>query len=272
MKKFSIITINYNNCAGLRKTIESVVNQTCKDFEYIIIDGGSTDGSVEVIQEYADRIDYWVSEPDKGIYNAMNKGILKANGEYLNFMNSGDCFYGKDTLCGISSKLGADIIWGRVCFIGTKDNNYEELSLSIPRVSMYALYTNTLPHQGTFIRTSLFQNHLYDESLKIVSDWKFFLEAVILKGCSTYPSNMVIARCENRGVSSDAHLLIEEKNRVLNELIPVGVLTDYSQVSKMGMNMLENMIYLNSRDRLRKYVYYIVTLLIRIHSFFTKSK
>ena len=88
--KLSVITINFNNRDGLRKTIESVVNQTYNDFEYIIIDGGSTDGSVDVIKEYADRIDYWVSEPDKGIYNAMNKGIDVAKGEYCIFMNSGD--------------------------------------------------------------------------------------------------------------------------------------------------------------------------------------
>ena len=94
--KFSIITINYNNVEGLRNTIKSVVNQTYTDYEFIIIDGGSTDGSVEVIKEYANIITYWVSEPDKGIYNAMNKGIEVANGEYLNFMNS--IFFFKDVL------------------------------------------------------------------------------------------------------------------------------------------------------------------------------
>lgn len=88
--KLSIITVNRNNTEGLRKTIESVVSQTYTDFEYIIIDGASTDGSVDIIKEYADRITYWVSEPDNGIYNAMNKGILKAKGEYLQFLNSGD--------------------------------------------------------------------------------------------------------------------------------------------------------------------------------------
>ena len=86
--KLSIITINLNNAAGLRKTIQSVVNQTYIDFEYIIIDGFSSDGSIEVIKEYADRINYWVSEPDRGIYNAMNKGILKTSGEYIHFLNS----------------------------------------------------------------------------------------------------------------------------------------------------------------------------------------
>lgn len=97
-RKFSIITINYNNKEGLRKTIESVVGQSFRDFEYIIIDGGSTDGSIEVIKEYAGKVDYWVSEPDKGIYHAMNKGVLQAHGEYLNFMNSGDEFYNNGVL------------------------------------------------------------------------------------------------------------------------------------------------------------------------------
>lgn len=85
--KLSVITINYNNCDGLRKTIESVVNQTCRDFEYIIIDGGSTDGSVDVIKQYADKINYWVSEPDKGIYHAMNKGISLPLRIYISIAN-----------------------------------------------------------------------------------------------------------------------------------------------------------------------------------------
>ena len=85
--KVSVITINYNNCDGLSRTIESVVKQSFKEYEYIVIDGGSTDGSADVIRKYADKIDYWVSESDKGIYNAMNKGIDVAKGEYCNFMN-----------------------------------------------------------------------------------------------------------------------------------------------------------------------------------------
>ena len=79
--KLSIITVNYNNREGLQRTIDSVVSQTFRDFEWIVIDGGSTDGSKELIKQYADHFSYWVSEPDKGIYNAMNKGILKATGE-----------------------------------------------------------------------------------------------------------------------------------------------------------------------------------------------
>ena len=90
--KLSIITINYNNARGLERTIKSVICQTFTNYEYIIVDGGSTDGSLEVINKYADHISKWVSEPDEGIYNAMNKGTRMASGEYFNYMNSGDCF------------------------------------------------------------------------------------------------------------------------------------------------------------------------------------
>jgi len=83
--KLSIITINYNNCAGLKRTIDSVVSQSFKDYEWIVIDGGSKDGSKDLIEQYSDSFTYWVSEPDNGIYNAMNKGIEKANGEWMLF-------------------------------------------------------------------------------------------------------------------------------------------------------------------------------------------
>src|SRR5215213_3812369 len=90
MPQFSIISINLNNAEGLQKTFDSVFNQTFTDFEYIIIDGGSSDGSEEIIKENADKFSYWVSEKDDGIYDAMNKGIAKATGDYLLFLNSGD--------------------------------------------------------------------------------------------------------------------------------------------------------------------------------------
>lgn len=116
--KLSIITINYDNKEGLLKTILSVVNQINHDYEYIIIDGGSNDGSVDIIKDYADKIDYWVSSKDKGIYNAMNKGIDVAKGEYCIFMNSGDTFYDSNTLklC-IPCLDGTDVLAGDVSWI-----------------------------------------------------------------------------------------------------------------------------------------------------------
>ena len=112
--KYSIITVNFNNKEGLRKTIESVIRQSFRDFEYIVIDGGSTDGSADILKEYDAQIDYWVSEPDKGIYNAMNKGIVQAKGEYLNFMNSGDYFYDNQVLQHVADYgYDTDFIVGR---------------------------------------------------------------------------------------------------------------------------------------------------------------
>ena len=103
--KFSIITINLNNKAGLTKTIESVILQTYTDFEYIVIDGDSMDGSKAVIQQYQDKIDYWVSEPDTGIYQAMNKGIKVAQGEFLLFLNSGDCLVSDKILEAVAESI-----------------------------------------------------------------------------------------------------------------------------------------------------------------------
>ena len=93
-----IITINYNNVDGLRKTINSVISQTFRDFEWIVIDGGSTDGSKDLINQYVEYFSYSISEPDSGVYNAMNKGIKVAHGEYFIFLNSGDYFYDKNVL------------------------------------------------------------------------------------------------------------------------------------------------------------------------------
>lgn len=111
--KLSIITINLNNLEGLKKTFESVFNQTFTDYEWIVIDGGSTDGSREFIEAHQDSFSYWSSEPDRGIYNAMNKGILQANGEYLSFLNSGDYYADSETLANVfCTNHEADILFG----------------------------------------------------------------------------------------------------------------------------------------------------------------
>ena len=127
--KLSIITVNLNNLEGLKRTYESVVCQTFTDYEWIVIDGGSTDGSREFIEQHQDKFAYWCSEPDKGIYNAMNKGIMRAKGEYLNFMNSGDCFASNDTLIRVLvDERNEDIIYGYIDIGGsvwyTTDSRY----------------------------------------------------------------------------------------------------------------------------------------------------
>lgn len=221
--KLSIITINYNNRDGLRKTIESVVNQTWQEFEYIVIDGGSADGSVEVIKEYAERIDYWVSEPDKGIYDAMNKGIDKATGEYCLFMNSADIIYQPTTLENVHQELdGTDIISGRLLF----EHGYHMIPPQ--QVTAKFFFTSTLPHQATFISRALFKFGKYDCNYRIVSDWKFWIESLIYNNCSYKTISTIIALFDNSGISStNEDLRIQEQHRVLNSMYPPRVMQDY---------------------------------------------
>ena len=174
MMKLSIITINYNNLEGLKRTYESVVSQTCQDFEWIIIDGGSTDGSKEFIEEHQGQFAYWCSEPDKGIYNAMNKGIAKATGEYLNFMNSGDCFYDEHTLEKVfSQELMADLIYGDWIQVYNKENRL----IHAPSKGFNAtVYIENVCHQSMFIRSEILKKRGYDDNMHILADWKRAME------------------------------------------------------------------------------------------------
>jgi glycosyltransferase involved in cell wall biosynthesis len=172
--KFSIITINRNNSSGLEKTIQSVINQTFNGFEYIIIDGNSTDESVEIIKKYGNKINYWISEPDTGVYNAMNKGIRKAQGEYCLFLNSGDWLISPTTMYDVFNEINntipADIFYSdRINTDGTFVNYPNLLSINY-------LIEEPISHQNSLIKRSLFMEHgFYNEELHIASDWEFFL-------------------------------------------------------------------------------------------------
>mgnify|MGYP000873106859 CR=1 FL=1 len=201
MFKLSIITINRNNAVGLRKTIESVVNQTYTDFEYIIIDGASTDDSVNIIKEYAEatlscgeglgeRL-YWISEPDKGIYNAMNKGILKAKGEYLLFLNSGDWFCNKTTLEDVFElNREEDLIYGDIISYNSEEEKIPDIYPD--QITGLRLFETTICHQSIFHKRSLYNNDKYKENYRVVSDWEFLVRKVIFENCTTYKVNQFI--------------------------------------------------------------------------------
>lgn len=174
----SIITINLNNKDGLKETIDSVINQTYSDIEYIIIDGGSTDGSVEVIKEYEDKIYYWVSEVDKGIYNAMNKGIRASRGDYLLFLNSGDHLIENKVLENVFPYLdGTDFIYGNEWKINDRNKGNRPYEALYPNKLDESFFRRTsLPHQSTFIKKDLLEEG-YSEDYKIISDWLLFRES-----------------------------------------------------------------------------------------------
>lgn len=257
----SIITINLNNKDGLIKTIESVINQTHKDYEYIIIDGGSTDGSIDIIKEYAEKIDYWVSEPDKGIYNAMNKGIAKAHGEYLNFMNSGDAFYNETVLSKILPYLNKDIVSGK--------NYYENGVHGFYRneIKLSDFFKGTLPHQATFIKKTFFDTYLYDENLKIVSDWKFFIEALVFSNATFSNIDIIVCKFDGNGISAkQIELINKERDLVYKQLFPPRIIKDYKKWEKQESALSPLLAEFNDSVGYKKFIKNILTILIKIRN------
>ena len=213
----SIITINYNNCDGLQKTINSVLAQTWTDYEWIVIDGGSTDGSKELIEQYQGHFAYWCSEPDRGVYNAMNKGIAVAKGEYLNFMNSGDCFYEAETLKKVfTPKRMADILYGDCLKVF---EHHEEILRFPQPMELYALFGRPICHQAMMIRTSLLKDVGYDESYKICADYKHLLE-VAMKGATFEHVGVVVCRYDMNGISSTKNELFQREWDEVHQVVP----------------------------------------------------
>lgn len=262
--KYSIITVNFNNKEGLRRTIESVIHQTFRDFEFIVIDGGSTDDSVEVLKEYDAQIDYWVSEPDGGIYQGMNKGIRKATGEYLNFMNSGDCFYSEQVLQHVNDlHLSSDIIVGHDFHYNQKTQQGFSTILP-PRISMLTFYVQTLPHQSTFFKRELFSNTLYDESLKIVADIKFYIQKICVEGCCVEKIDEIICKREPDGISKSYNeRRIAEHKAVLAEYLPTGALKDYKTLTRLDKTTTYKLLYLLETPKGLKWMTHLIKILYR---------
>jgi glycosyltransferase involved in cell wall biosynthesis len=237
MLKLSIITINYNNAAGLLGTVESVVSQTSSDFEYIVIDGGSTDESVAVIKQYKDSITYWISEPDQGIYHAMNKGIRQAKGEYCQFLNSGDYLLKPD----VTERMLRDmpqcsILYGnKIREIGGR--RIVEKSYAGRQITLLDLYRSTIFHATAYIKRSLFEQYgLYDESLKIVSDWKFYLITVGLHNEKVAYRDIDMVWFDTQGISStQKELDRQERTEVLEKTLPAPILSDYQAFAHEGV-------------------------------------
>lgn len=180
----SIVTINLNNRAGLEKTLASVAEQTWQDFEIHVLDGGSTDGSVEVIRKYESQLTSWVSEPDGGIYPAQNKGLRKCTGEYVLFLNSGDWLRQPDSLEKIFRQHpDADLLYGDVYFWKSGQPEYRKENQE--KLSALFLILDTICHQVQILRRSLFEEYgAYREDLRVVADYEFLVKILIEHRCS----------------------------------------------------------------------------------------
>jgi glycosyltransferase involved in cell wall biosynthesis len=248
--KLSIVTINYNNAKGLRKTLASVAVQTYPHVEHIIVDGGSSDNSVDVIKEYVRQVEsgkwkvesvVWVSEKDSGIYNAMNKGICKTTGEYIQILNSGDVLAAPDVTERMFKELEREknrelvdvpILYGNMVRKNYATDKLEGKSKEV-EYSLRQYYSSTMNHDCCYIHRSVYEKYgLYDESLKIVSDWKWFLQTIGLGKVKPIYADIDVTIFDCSGIS-ETNLVLRNKERrqVLEELLPPAVLADYDMYS-----------------------------------------
>ena len=306
MSKLTIITINYNNASGLRKTVESVLNQTSKEFEYIIVDGSAPHppkGGVSdraVIESFVKNVEgqeigftlcTWLSpeggvgggfysEPDSGIYNAMNKGIRMAKGEYIHFLNSGDWLVDEFVVermlkelrsfeLGVLSKeLGVkspEIVEARPIdiFVGNKIMVRPDGKVRYGRndkrpVTAFTFYRSTIEHTSAYIRRAMFDVvGMYDETLRIVSDYKWYFDAVLNHNALVVFTDTYVSYFDNTGISSTNLTLDKaERRQVLEQMLPTAVLADYDRYH----------FAIDQHERLRRYplLYKLVYLTERI--------
>ena len=254
--KLSIITINFNNAEGLRKTLASVASQTYRNIEHIIVDAASTDGSVDVIREYESAnlsssnplTLKWTSEKDKGIYDGMNRGIRKATGDYVWILNSGDCAASPDVVQRMVDALESansltsnpliPILLGNIVRVypGNKRQyspiSVDRKSASIPipmDISMLTFYRGTVPQDAAFVRRDLFDKYgMFDETMKICADWKLYLNMIALDAIMPMYVNIDVVLFDMTGISNaNEELRLSERRAYLEQVLPASVLTDY---------------------------------------------
>ena len=299
--QLSIITINYNNAEGLRKTLASVASQTYASIQHVIVDGSSSDASKDIIIDYAEHTKnpnheiIWVSEKDKGIYNAMNKGIRMATGEYIEILNSGDILAADDVTERMFQAMGngqwaIDNETNRQSpianhpqipiFYGNMIKEYPDGRRVVDRCqakdytpeSFYYFYRGTLNHDCAYIRRDLFEKYgLYNEEMKICSDWEWYVRATVLGGEKTVYTNIDVTVFDMTGISEsngkNKDIILKERREYLESILPAAVLRDYDIYS----------LPIEQYRRLKKYnlwgvVYFVERVLFKFEKWGNKLK
>lgn len=267
----SIITICYNDRNGLKKTFQSIKNQKSRDFEYIVIDGGSTDGSVDLIKENKDIIDIWISESDKGIYNAMNKGARLAKGEYVTFVNSGDCLADEKVVVDVLAQLGKtkkeDLVFGEVLDLLDDRTNVYSFSHEL---TLLSLHYGVVNHSGCFIKRELQLKHPYREDLKICSDRQFFIEAIVFDNCSYSHIDRIITHFDKTGISStssSSQLIEDENDKILASVVPPRIVADYKNTNLILAELTSKMTKYYGFSKL---ICRLNSVIFKIYSYFRK--
>ncbi len=206
--KISVITVVFNDVSHIRETMDSFFSQTWQEKEYIVIDGGSTDGTVEIIKEYADRLAYWCSEIDAGIYDAMNKGIEHATGDWINFLNSGDLFADNNVLqrcMELTYGMEVDIIYGNSREIHHGKSRHIEAYADPAIMDLVPAYR----HGSSFVRAKVQKDHRFDlnksTKLDYALDWEL-IHRLYRQGFRFCKLNLEIQSYQKEGISDNTVL------------------------------------------------------------------
>jgi glycosyltransferase involved in cell wall biosynthesis len=226
-KKLSIITINWNNAAGLQKTIESVVSQLDDHCEYIVVDGQSKDSSVDIINTFKDKITTYISEANEGIYGNMNKGIARAKGEYCLFLNSGDWLNSNILGQVLEACTGEDVIYFNT-YLSYNGSRFEELKYPL-KLTMRSFFKRTICHQSTLIKRDLFtRNGPYNVNFRLYSDYEFWIKSIIIGNATCRYVDKYLCYYDMGGQSSTPNESdLREVNLIQNQYLPPRVLDDY---------------------------------------------
>ena len=260
--KLSIITICYNDLNGLKVTIPSVLSQNYRDYEWIIIDGASSDGSKEYIDDTVNYINanvdfgqmrvVWKSEPDTGIYNAMNKGVSYASGHYCLFLNAGDIFCSPKSLeRAFKQTWKADIVSCDEFIIGSK---WCWDYIQAPRqVTFHRILKGYLPHQTTFIRRELLIKYPYREDYSIVADWAFWWDVLITNNFTYQHLAFPLAAFDCTGVSSTNYVKNKEERVrfLLNYIRDIQVLEKITDECLLNKTIEGDFLYNSERTFLK---------------------
>lgn len=262
--RISIITINFNNRTGLLQTLQSVKLQCSKFYEYIVIDGNSNDGSKDLIEQNSDIINYSISEDDNGPFDAMNKGIAQATGDYCIFMNSGDSFYDKHVIENFIKINPTEDIYTGIAAEYVDGDVRSWYPVEEEQLSMRFFYRNAISHQASFIKTSLMKELLYDMNYKIVSDWKFFVEALILKNASYCTLPFIVTNYMDGGISRNEDKAFAEREAVLEELFGLRVMRDFHSM-QYGVNEWDALAKkVDPKSKIGRIIMVIVRSLIKL--------
>lgn len=265
--KVSIITVSYNDKEGLERTFKSVRNQASNAYEYIVMDGGSTDGSVDIIKANADIISYWESMRDGGPFFGMNNGLEHATGDYCIFMNSGDSFYDEHVIEEFLKFSPTLDIYTGIAAEHFGDTIKPWYPAAESDFCLRWFYRHALSHQSSFIKTSLMKEMKYDTEFRIVSDWLFFMIALLNHNATYQPLPFFVSHYMDGGISRDAESAFAERDKAIEKYFGSRILRDCITM-QFGVNKWDALAKrVDPRSKTGRFIFYIIYFMVNMRTF-----